>query len=166
MQNINIIIAPLIKEMDTLNQFGFGPFKKSSLDNGRNSIYSSERLCDWRKDIIQMTFFTDRPDSCRIDFQVFLITEERDRLLAAVSVSDLRRKAFNYPFPKVLKTLRANKTIEKIIKDIIESLTWFDRFKNKHKCLEAIRNAENQENIVIKTTSKFFPDVERVLSIP
>lgn len=163
MTNFDIFIRPLLGRMDKLQEDGFGAFKKTSHDNGRDSVYHWERICTWRKDVVQLVFFNDRPDSCRLGFQVSLIIDGRDCIFSAISVSHLRHNALDYQFPKLLKGLRASQTVDKILKDLFESMRWFDGYKDKRNCLALIREAKPEDNIAIQMTSKIYPAVEKLL---
>lgn len=167
MGNIETFIVPLRDALERrLKEHGFASFEELAPDSGRESLYRFIRLCTWRKDIVQLFFNNNDPDSCRLDFNVCLIVEGRERILTAISVSQLKRRELEYKFPKLLKTKRAGQTIDSISNDVIDSLSWFDQYNSKKKCLEVIRNAKPEDNIAIKPAYGFYPAVEKMLIEP
>lgn len=167
MENTEIFIVPLKNTLeDRLKDYGFESYEELTPDNKRESLCRFIRKCAWRKDIAQLFYYNNGPVSCRLDFNVCLIVEGRDRVLTAISVSQLKRRGPDYKFPGFLKKIRAGRKVNYIVNDVIDSLNWFDSYNSRKKCLEAIRNAKPEDNIAIRPAYDFYSSVERMLMEP
>lgn len=160
--NVKIFIEPLKLQLQKLKEFGFVEYKESKIDN--DIVCRWERSSEWKMDVIQLTYFEENPNDCKIGRHVYLIVEGRDYILTTMSVLNSKCKTYEYQFPKLFKELKAKKFIDEVTDDLVKQIEWFNKFKNKHECLELIKKADPDDNIAIGTSGRIFPIIEKILS--
>jgi hypothetical protein len=165
MNNHDYFIVPIVKELDKLQERGFQPYEKTTVDNGRDILYRWENPLEWKKSVIQLIHGKNDPSSCRIDFHVYLRAEDLYHFLTGISLSNFLRKQFEYKFPMFLKQIRASSVIEQIVQDVFNHLGWFDRY-DKKVCLSLIKEGNPAENVGIGPTGKIYPAIEKRLLEP
>jgi hypothetical protein len=164
MNDLEIFILPIAKELDNLQSFGFQPHTKTTTVKGWN-LHIWEKPLGWKKNAIQLICDKYNPTSCRIDFHVYLKGEDLYHLLTGISLSNFVRKQFEYKFPVLFKKMKASSTVEKIVKDVFEHLNWFDRY-DKKVCLSPIKEGNPSETIGIRPTGLVYPAIEKRLLEP
>ena len=152
-------IEPIVNQFNKLSCDGFN--KHLEKIKSKSAILDRwVRDLRWKKDIIQLYYIEDNPQSCRVGLQTYIVVEEKELILAAVSVSDLQRKKFDYRFPILFGKMRSGNIVKNVYEDVRKSIDWFTQFEDKRKCLEYIISGTSG----IKSKGILYPEIIKMLS--
>jgi hypothetical protein len=159
MKTNEVFIQPIVNSFKNLSTEGFDTHLEKLKSKGA-ILERWARVLDWKKDIVQLYYFQDNPPSCRVDLQTYLVVEQREIILAAISVSDLRHKKIEYRFPALFGKSRSADIVKNIYEDVKRSMDWFTQYENKKKCLDYIVSGTSG----IKPKGTLYPDIVKTLS--
>lgn len=141
MNNIDLFVRPLIDRLTDL-------LKKSGYGDPGSSKYEGKTSVKWMRDRngilnkVKLVFANRNPTSLSLGLSISVRIGEDEVILTGTDVNKLRRSRVFYDVPFLFGKLRATSFVEGIIEDLKESLSWFEEYSDKRKCLEMVRSGE------------------------